>query len=448
MDIIKQLFRDNYLMGAGYNKSLGDLSQVLPLDIIRVASGTKFDTWTVPDEWIIKDAWVKFNGEKVIDLKDNPLTVMIYSQSIHETMPKAEFIKHLSYSDEKPESVPYEFSFYEKNWGFSVKKDFVFKKAPAVCEPGKECPDVFTNESNIPDGDYEVFIDAEFKQGVMQIGVHTIPGKTDREILLFAHLDHPYQANDNLSSVQVLVDLASRLKAEHTIKMIFCPETIGSIAYANMADISKVEFVIALECVGSNNPLLIQKSYDEYAKINYAAHLAVHELGITYMKGLFRQLIGSDEYYFNDPLVGIPGILLSRWAKPNYDSYPEYHTSADTPETVNPEMIKETEDVVEKIIEIYEKDYIPKRTQKGVLMRSSIGAHTPYKSINRDLDYLWYDCDGKKRLSEIVIPLGLTFTQAYTFFETLEKNNLIKHENSSPNTRKRTVKKAPKQEQT
>lgn len=435
LEHIKELFRGNQLLGEDYDKSLEYINSIIPIKIIEIPSGTKLGTWTVPNEWIVKEAWVKLNGKKVIDWEDEPLSLMSYSQPFKGVVAKEELSKHLFYNHENPDNIPYTYSFYEPKWGFGVKKEFAFKKLPGLCQEGQKCPDKYSEIETLPDGEYEVFINTEFKPGIMKIGVHTIQGLlppgSKKEILLFAHLDHPWQANDNLSGVACLMDLANKLKCEHTIKIIFCPETIGSIAYAETQDISKVDFVIAVDAIGNDNTLLIQKTYDKYARINYAVHLAVQELGVSYRKGEFRLLIGSDETVFNDPLIGIPGIMFSRYP------FKEYHTSADMPETMKTDKIEEIQDVILKTIEIYEKDYIPIRKEKGVLFRSGFGVQSPDSLTNRALDYAWYDCDGKKYVSEITLPLGLSFTMVYDFFKKLEKNGII----SGINTSQRKIKK-------
>ena len=438
------------------------------MELVEIPSGTQLGTWTVPDEWIVKEAWIKYNGEKILDYGEDPKCLMVYSEPvrrIYDTSktdnadnPLGELKEHLYYSEENPDVAPYEYSFYEKKWGFCVKRDFIKTKKPGKCEVGDCHPELkeidpevgkvtiegqdYTPEFEevLKDGQYEVFIDSEFKPGTMKIGVHTIPGKTDREILLFAHLDHPYQANDNLSGVACLMDLAEKLKDkyEHTIKIVICPETIGSIAYAETQDISKVDFVISVDAVGNDNTLLIQKSFDKYARINYAVHLAVQELGISYRKGDFRLLIGSDETVFNDPLIGIPGILLSRFP------YKEYHLYSDTPDLIKIDKIKEVQNVILKTIDIYEKDFIPARKEKGILMRSKYGLQTPHKLINRALDYLLFDIDGKKYLSEITMPLGVTFTYCLDVLKKLEENGITSRLNIGEGKLKKTSSKKQK----
>ena len=475
-EIINNLFKlDRYLLGKGYNEALAYIFKKIPLEIGMVKSGTKLGDWVVPPEWIIRDGWVKFKGEKILDYKVNPMCVANYSAPVNKTVSLEELKKHLMVSDECPDAYSYSYKFYEREWGFTMPRNQLqehviyeigcskcaLKKSSftnqsclqptdfnhiwkdiLVCENGICVPELKNIDPTVgkviiegmdtspkfvdilKEGDYEVFIDSEFKTGVLKYGVHTIKGKgkKPREILLFAHLDHPYQANDNLSGVACLIDMADRLHDaffKHTIKIIFCAETIGSTAYALKEDISKVDFVIALDCVGNNNNLLWQKSYDKYARINYITHLAVTGEGKDHRKGEFRLIAGSDEYYFNDPLVGIPGIMLSRLP------YNEYHTSEDTPDKINYDKIKEVQDVIMKIIEIYEKDFIPKRKTKGVLMRSKHDIQTDNKLLNRDLDYLWYEIDDKKYLSEIIIGLGMGFDYTYSIMEKLLQDKMI-----------------------
>lgn len=400
--IIEDLYKlPRYLLGEGIDKSLEYINNIIPLEIYEFPTGTKVYDWTIPEEWSIKDGWVKFNGKKILDYKENPLCIGVGSVSVNEKMDLETFKQHLITSEEQPDAYPYEYHLYDKTWSVTMPKNMAYKKV----EPDVEGFDKW--ELTLEEGEYEVFIDSEHKEGVMKVGVHTIPGKSEKEILLFAHLDHPWQANDNLSSVAALIDMADKFNTEHTIKLIFAPETIGSIAYIKKMDTSNVDFVIALECIGNNNSVLFQKSYQGNSRIDDCAWLALQSKGTDYRAGQFRYLIGSDEYAFNDPKIGIPGIMLSRW------DYPEYHTSNDTPDKININKIKEVQDIILKTIEIYEKDFIPTRKIIGPLFRSKYGIQTPHKLMNLNLDYLWYDIDGKKYLSDIISRMGMSFDYAY-----------------------------------
>ena len=434
MEIINDLFKFNRCpLGEGIDNALIWINQLIPLDIIEIPSGTKLETWEVPDEWIVRDAWVKFKGKKIIDYKKDPLSLVIGSKPFKGKVKLDKLKKHLHYSSENPDAFPY---VEDKNWGFTMPMNKIKKKIEQFCEGGTCEPELKKIDPEVgkvkiqggdyetkyddilPEGEYEVLIDTEYRPGTMKIGVHTIKGN-DKEILLIAHLDHPFQANNNLSGVACLIDLVKKLKCDHTIKIIFCPEIIGSIAYALTQDISKVDFVIAVDSIGNDNTVLIQKSYEQFAPINYAVHLATNAQGAPYRKGMFELITGSDEYVFNDPIIGIPAILLSRFP------YQEFHSSADTPEIIKKDKIKEIQDIILKTIEIMEKDFIPIRTFKGPLMRSKYDMKSLNDLVNRNLDYFIYNMDGKKSLMELVMPLEISFDFGYELMTKLEKDGLI-----------------------
>lgn len=391
--IIEDLYKiDRQLLGVGYDKALEYIHNIIPLEILEVASGTELGTWTVPDEWIIRDGWVKYKGKKIIDYKKQPLGIQVYSEPFSGTISLEELKKHLYTNSTMVDATPYAFKFYDRDWG--------------VCMPQ-------TKADKLKEGDYEVFIDTEFVPGTMKIGIHTIQGTSEKEILLFAHLDHPYQANDNLSAVACLVDLAKKIKAEHTIKIVFCPETIGSIAYAHYEDTRNVDFVIAVDICGNNNSILVQKAFNEEARINRVAHCALQTMGKPCRKSKFRSVIGSDEYFFNDPMVGIPSLLFTT------HPYDEYHTSEDTPDKINVEKIQEVQDLILKTIEIYEKDYYPIKTTLGPIMRSKYKLQSSIPQVNLNYDYFFYSLTGERTLAEICSDLEMPFEHIYPILETL-----------------------------
>lgn len=433
--IIENLFKLNRtILGEGIDNAFEYLKHLLDFKIYEFKTGETYGTWTIPQEWIVKDAWVKHKGKKIIDYQKQPLSLMVYAEPFKGIIDKDELKKHLFISDEKPQAIPYEYSFYKKQWGFSVPKDFVYKKAnvcldctndlrdidPAV---GKVRIDGITDKEtvidNLKNGKYEVFIDTEFRDGIMKVAEYTIKGESDREIILIAHLDHPFQANDNLSAVACLVDLAKKIKCKHTVKIVLCPETIGSAAYALSRDLSKTDFVISVECIGNKNSVLLQKSWKADCRINKVAHLAVSNSGEDYRKGNFRSLLGGDEYVFNDPNLNIPGILLSRFP------FDEYHTSADTPDKIDYENIEKIQKIILKIIDIYEKDYIPVKVFDGTLFREKFGVQTFEKKLNLAMDYFIYAIDGKTPLSLIVSDCGLNFDYCYSLLEELKKSDHI-----------------------
>ncbi len=419
-NIIETLYPMNRcLLGEGYDNALKFIEHLIPLEILEFKSGTELGTWTVPDEWIVRDAWVKDpDGNKILDYKTNPLSLVVGSEPVHGIVSLEELRKHWHYSDDLPDATPYIFKYYDKGWGFCFPKN-------ELREPiNKEGLELETHQGiktkdKFAEGSYEVFIDAEYKPGVMKLGVHTIKGTSDREILLFAHLDHPYQANDNLSAVACLIDLATKLKTEHTIKIVFCPETIGSVAYALTQNLNKVDFMIAVDICGNTNSILFQKSWDAEHRINRVTHLAIYAFGETYRKGNFRNTIGSDEYVFNDPQIGVQGIMLST------HPYKEYHTNEDTPDKIDYVQIEKMGKIIQKIIEIWEKDYIPVKKFKGQLMRSKYGIQTANPQVNLYWDYFFYGMNGKKTVAELCCEYGLDFDFVYGVLDKMAEDKII-----------------------
>ena len=62
----------------------------------------------------------------------------------------------------------------------------------------------------LPDGMYEVMIDASLDAGSLTYGEYLHRGATDDEFLFSAHVCHPSLANDNCSGLALLTLLAER----------------------------------------------------------------------------------------------------------------------------------------------------------------------------------------------------------------------------------------------
>ncbi len=208
-------------------------------------------------------------------------------------------------------------------------------------------------------------VKSQFYKGKMENVTATIPGATDNEILVVAHLCHPQpSANDNASGCGALIEAARTLQKlvterqlpqpRRTIRFLLVPEMAGTYAYlaTNKHLIPKTLAAINLDMVGENqelckSPLLIESP--PQAASSYVADLleAILEristdaksLAATSSYGLFKQAMvpfsgGSDHYILSDPTVGIPCPMLIQWP----DKF--YHTSEDTIDKVDPLMLR------------------------------------------------------------------------------------------------------------
>jgi len=394
--MLNELFKLNRaLVGSGFDQALQVIKKELPeMKIHRFNTGDDYGTWTIPYSWEVKDFYIKKDGKKLKDIQ-----LVCGSLPIDKKVSLKELKKHLFYDPERMNAIPYVYKYYEKDWGLTTTG---------------------SNYVSLKEGEYEVLIDSELSYGTLKIGEYIIPGD-EREILIMVHLDHPYQANDNLSGVDVAVRLAKGLKCKHTVRIVFVPETIGSIVYAYTQDLSKIEFGITLDMVGNDNTILMQQTFAEIEKINKAGTMAMSILSPqTYRKAPFRAPLGADEYVFNDPLVGVPTILFSR------SPYKEYHSNLDTLDIIKEDKILETVEIVKKTIKIIESDWTPKREFKGPLMRSRYGVQQLSKEENRKYDYFFYLMDGNRTLLDLCYACQLNYDTMSKLLNKIKKNGFIK----------------------
>jgi len=208
-------------------------------------------------------------------------------------------------------------------------------------------------------------VSSQFYKGKIENVSAVINGRTNEEILVVAHLCHPQpSANDNASGCGAAIEVARTLqrliagkrlpKPKRTIRFLLVPEMTGTYAYlaTNPRLIPKTLAAINLDMVGENqdlckSPLLIESPPE--ATSSYVVDLIQNlleriskdasSLGGTSSYALFKQATvpfsgGSDHYILSDPTVGIPCPMLIQWP----DKY--YHTSEDTIDKVDPEMLK------------------------------------------------------------------------------------------------------------
>ena len=239
-------FKRRDIVSSGYDESLEYISKILPLKIHEIPSGTKCWTWIVPEKWGVSEGYIEdMGGNRILDLKDHPLHVLSYSLPVDTIVTKAELMKHLHTNPKRPGAIPFEFKYYERDWGFCIQHNKLHK---------------------ITKDRYRVLIKSEFKKGTLKVGDYTVKGESDDIIVLVAHLCHPAMVNDDLTGVAVLVELAKQIsqkKNHYTYKFLLVPETIGSIAYLSQNEhlIPKLKYGIFLEMLGNDNNHALQLSW-------------------------------------------------------------------------------------------------------------------------------------------------------------------------------------------
>ena len=228
------------ITGEGLRETLGYIKNILPeLEIMAINSGEKVYDWEVPQEWSIHDAWIEDEfGDRVLEYCDNNLHVVSYSEPIDEIISLDELQKHLYSLESQPDAIPYVTSYYKKVWGFCIEH----KK-----------------RLNLHDGKYHVYINSKKFDGALNYGELIIKGSSKEEILLSTYVCHPSMANNELSGPVVAIALAlwlKKIETRYTYRIVFTPETIGSICYINRNIETLKKNVVAgyvLTCLGDNN---------------------------------------------------------------------------------------------------------------------------------------------------------------------------------------------------
>ncbi len=392
-DLATELFPiTRSLTGPGYRRTLELLERVTgPMQRHHFATGERVHDWEIPREWTLRDAWIKGpDGSTVVALSDNNLHVVGYSTPIHARLGLAELQEHLLSLPEQPTAIPYRTSYYAERWGFCLTDE---------------------QRRTLPDGEYEVLVDADLAPGAVELGEVVIEGSGDGELLLWTYCCHPSMGNNELSGPVVAAHLAALLREReapprHTIRIVFGPETIGAIAYLARFGERLRERLVAgyvLTCLGDPGPFTYKRSRrgdslaDRIAEHVLASAEAPYEV-------LDFVAVGSDERQFCSPGYDLPVGSLMRTM---YGTYPEYHTSLDDLAFITPQALGETLDAYVQIVDALEAN----ETLIGTVLfgEPQLGRRDLYPSTGgpsaalsagrqRDMMFLLNFCDGKADL--------------------------------------------------
>lgn len=408
MKVIRDLIdKRRDIISDGFDQALSVIASIVPLKIHQIKTGTKCWTWTVPKKWSVEEAYIDdMKGNRLLDVKSHPLHIMSYSLPIDKVVSREELMTHLYTRPERPDAIPFEFKYYDKNWGFCIQHNRL---------------------KNFTDSEYRVRINSRFEDGYLKIGDSTIVGKSEKTVLLMAHLCHPSMANDDLSGVAVLIEIIKTLMSRqnnYTYKVLFVPETIGSIAYLSQNEeiVSSLKCGIFLDILGNNNEHTLQFSRQGNEEIDEIAQYVLEKetsgfSTVPYLKGA-----SNDEKVINGPGINIPMIAINRFP------YPEYHTSDDNINIIQEAKLMESKAIVEKIINIVDNNYIPKRRFKGPVFLSGYGLWVD-KKINRDLnksiEQIMLRMEGDKRILTIAKEVGLDFWSVWEYVNKFFDKELI-----------------------
>jgi aminopeptidase-like protein len=376
-------------------------------------------TWKVPERYEVHAAYLDSeDGRRIVDFKDNPLHLVSYSLPVDKWVTFEELEPHLYFNPKRPAAIPWMFKYYERSWGFCLSKD-TFDRLPRHQR-------------------FHAVIDAEFitdPQRGFKIGVgviHPQGGKAEGagELLICAHICHPMQVNDDVAGTVNMIEIARRL-AENplppgsmSVRFLFCPETIGSIAYlAHHEDlIPQLKGGIFIEMTGNRNTLALQHSRQDNNLMDRIARSVLKKAGLEFREGAFATIVANDERVINGPGVNVPMISLSRWP------YDEYHTSDDNPDLMQADMLQEAADQTLEIIRIAATNYVPKRNFRGPVFLSGYGLWVDWRvnwNLNRALEKVMMRFEGNCSVFDIADELGLEYWETLAYVDKFRAHGLV-----------------------
>jgi len=402
------------ITGNGARETLSYIKRQIPeLAIHSIPSGTKVFDWEIPDEWIIRSAYIKDkSGKKIIDMMENNLHIVGYSEPIDEWMSLEKLNKYLYSLPDQPNAIPYITSYYERRWGFCL---------------------THIQRQSLKQGDYHVVIDSEIKPGVLNYADVVIPGLSKKEVMLSTYICHPSMANNELSGPIVTTMLAKWIASIenpfYTYRIIFIPETIGSIAYLSRHLQYLKDYVVAgynITCIGDERcysylPSRNGKTLSDRAALHALKYVDPNFKIYTWLDR------GSDERQYCSPGVDLPIATIMR---SKYGKYPEYHTSLDDLSLITSDGLKGGFMAIQKAIKIIEKNRIYKTIIK---CEPQLGRRGLYPTLSKKhstdsvkimMNFISY-CDGSLDLLHISEAIGENFESILPIVEVLLENSII-----------------------
>lgn len=387
------------------------------LVVHEVPTGTAVLDWVVPLEWNLRRAWITGpDGRRVVDSAASALHVVGYSVPVRRRLSRAELDAHLHSLPERPDWVPYRTSYYRETWGFCLAHRL---------------------RQALPEGEYEVVIDATLEPGSLTYGELFLPGDEAGEVLISAHVCHPAMANDNASSLAVSAALAAALaqrpRRRYGYRFLWAPGTLGAITWLarNEARCDAIRHGLVLANLGDPGPLHYKRTRGGSAEIDRAIALLLAARAAPGTTARCEDFVpfGYDERQYNSPGFDLPVGLLSRtpWGR-----FPEYHTSADDLSLVRPESLADSLTLLGEVVDLLEGNRRWRNlSPKG---EPQLGRRGLYRSLGggeegrrAELALLWVlnQSDGGSDLLAIAARSGLSFAEIATAASALAAVGLL-----------------------
>lgn len=404
MELMRRLWPlHRTLVSADMDRAMGVIAEYLPPEgewrLNTYPSGDRVWTWTVPEEYVVDEAHLDLltpeGSKRIVDFADNPLHVVSYGPAFEGELSFDELAPHLHYNTTRPHAVPWVFKYYGRDWGFCLPHE-TFLALPR-------------------DGRYRAVMRTRFEPGRMTVGEFTLPGSSGDYFLIVCAVCHPMQVNDSISGVVTAVDFvrrwASQPRNHFGIKVLFVPETIGTVAYLarNEAMIERFKYAVFTEFVGNDHPIRLQRTRQDDHILDRMTRYVLTRRG-AFVEGPYcHTIITNDEKVTNAAGVDIPTIALNRWPDAGW---PLYHTSDDCPDAMIPANLAEISSVYDDLFALLQANVYPRRTFRGPLFLSGVDFGFDWlatRALKRGVQDIAGSLEGDESAFDIALKVGLEF---------------------------------------
>jgi len=403
------------ITGDGVRQTLTSIKEHIPsLNIFEVPTGMQVFDWTIPREWRVREAYILTpDGERICDFRVNNLHLVGYSVPFSGDLTLSELQDHLYSLPEQPDAIPYVTSYYKERWGF------------CLCLNQRE---------SLTEGLYKVVVDSDLFEGSLTYGEIIIQGSSQQEVFLSTYICHPSIANNELSGMVVTTFLVKWLLSQdnlkYTYRIVFIPETIGSITYLSNHYQYLKQHVVAgfnITCVGDDRAYSYLPSRNGNSISDQVSLHVLRWIDPTFKKYTWRDR-GSDERQYCSPGIDLPVASIMRT---KYGEYTEYHTSLDDLErVVSPSGLQGSFYALQRAIETLERNCYP---QVKVLGEPQLGKRGLYPTLSTKesgqqvglmMNLLTWS-DGQHSLLDIAEECDCPIWLLYPLVDTLREHGLL-----------------------
>ena len=398
------------ITGDGLRETLRLIGHEVQLETVETPTGTQVLDWTVPDEWNIRGAWIEApDGRRVVDFADSNLHVLNYSVPIDAVVPLEELRDHVFTHPLNPDLVPYRTSYYVERWGFCMSQRQLDALGP---------------------GNYHVVVDSTIGPGSTTYGEALVAGSTPDEVVLTTYACHPSLANDNLSGIAVLAELAGTLAARAGLRYTY--RFICRLRARSAPSLARAESRDGGPGHARPRPVLPRRPRALHIQAEPARRRRDRQGGGERPRAAPGSRVndwfpyGGDERQFCSPGFDLPFGAFSRTPA---DQFPEYHSSADDLDFVRPEHLGESFAALIDVIDVVESDGIfLNRSPYG---EPQLGPRGLYRGVgggsSEELALLWVLSlsDGTNSLLDISDRSGLAFPEIRSAAERLQAHDLV-----------------------